>query len=59
MQGVGVIGVHGKRLLAAELSIEVASGVHMRKAGLVERGRVAYIRLVRCRGTAGGRASAN
>jgi hypothetical protein len=59
VQGVGVIGIRCKRLPAAELSLELSSGLHMGKAGLVERRRVAYVRLVRCLGATGGRSFAN
>jgi hypothetical protein len=55
VQGVCVIGIRRKRLPAAELSIEVSSGMQMDETGLVERGWVAYTRLVRDLGAAGGR----
>ena len=38
MQGVGVVGIQCKRLLAAKLGVEMPSGLHVAKAGLVERG---------------------
>jgi len=59
VQRVGVLGIRCKRSAAAELSLELPSGLHMGKTGCVERSRVAYIRLVRCLGATGGRAFAN
>jgi len=59
VQGVCVIGIRRKRLPAAELGIEVSSGMQMRETGLVERGRIAYTRLVQDLGAAGGRTFAN
>jgi len=37
MQDARVIGIYLKRLLAAELGVEVPSGVEMMKASLTER----------------------
>jgi len=59
VQCVCVMGIRCMRLLAAELSIEVSSGMHMGKAGLVECYRVACIRLIRCLGVTSGRTFAN
>jgi len=39
MKGVRVIGIHRKRLLAANLRVQMPSSLHLAKAGLVERAR--------------------
>ena len=38
MHRVGVAGIDGEGLLAAELRIEITAGLHMPDAGLTERG---------------------
>ena len=37
VQGVRVVGIHGKRLLAAKLGVEMPSCLHVAEAGLIER----------------------
>jgi len=59
VQCVCVIGFRGKRLLTADLRIEMPSGSHMRKTGLVKRRRVADARLVSRLGAIGGRTFAD
>ena len=39
MQGVRVVRIHRKRLLAADLRVEISLASHMAKAGLTESGR--------------------
>lgn len=59
VQRVRMIGIRCKRLLAAELGVEVSFGLHMSKAGFIKRGRGAYARLVHPLGASDHRAFAN
>jgi hypothetical protein len=39
MQRIVMTGIRSQRLLAADLGVEVTSGLHMAKTGLIERVR--------------------
>ena len=46
MEGVRVIGIHGKRTLTTKLGIEMPSGQHVAKGRLSERGGSAHARTI-------------